>query len=138
MLIAIRISGQVHLTEEVEETLDRINLKRKYAAVLLSETSENKKLLKKIRNYVSYGEIKTETLSKLLAARAQSIDKSKKIDARKVMGEIEKKSLKDLGLKPFFRLHPPRGGIDAKKHAGVNKGVLGENKNINELVERML
>ncbi len=25
-------------------------------------------------------------------------------------------------------MHPPRGGIDAKKHFGVKKGVLGNNK----------
>lgn len=138
MIAVIRISGQVNVSEEVKEALNRLKLRRKYALVLVNETTETKKLLKKIRDYISYGEIKTETLAKLLAERAQPIDKSKKIDAKKVMTEIEKKPMEELGLKPFFRLHPPRGGIDAKKHAGVNKGVLGENPKINELIERML
>jgi len=36
-------------------------------------------------------------------------------------------------------LHPPRKGIESKKHFGVGKGVLGDNKEkINELLERML
>jgi large subunit ribosomal protein L30 len=42
-------------------------------------------------------------------------------------------------LKPFFRLHPPRKGIESKKHFGVGKGVLGNNGDgINDLVLRML
>jgi len=139
MIIVIRIAGQVHLSEEVKETLNRIRLKKKYSATLLPETKETAKLLLKIRNFVSYGSIKTETLANLLAARAQPVKSSSKIDTKKIMTEIEKKSLKELGIKPFFRLHPPRGGIDSKKHAGTTKkSVLGENKNINELVERML
>jgi len=40
-------------------------------------------------------------------------------------------------LKPFFRLHPPRGGLKNSKEP-FPKGVLGYNKEINELVERML
>ena len=48
-----------------------------------------------------------------------------------------KKSYWALDLKPFFRLHPPRGGIKSKIH--FPKGVLGNNKEkINDLVERML
>ena len=62
----------------------------------------------------------------------------KKIDPKKIASELNDKSLEDLGLKPFFRLHPPRGGIESKKHSGVGKGVLGENKKINDLIRRML
>ena len=39
----------------------------------------------------------------------------------------------------FFRLHPPRKGIDSKKGFGVGKGVLGNHGDkINELIGRML
>ncbi len=139
MIVVIRIAGQVHLTEEMEETFNRIRLRRKYSATLLPETKETAKLLLRIRNFISYGQIDTATLANLLAARAQPLKAGAKIDPKKIMTEIEKKSLQELGLKPFFRLHPPRGGIDSKKHAGgKGKGVLGENKNINALIERML
>ncbi|MBU0907602.1 MAG: uL30 family ribosomal protein [Nanoarchaeota archaeon] len=138
MIAIIRIVGEVNVSGDIADALSRLRLRKKYSAVLLPETTELKKLLKKIRNHVSYGEIKTETLAKLLAARARPLEKGKKIDAKKILTEIEKKPLSELGLKPFFRLHPPRGGIDSKKHSGVGKGVLGENKKINELIERML
>ena len=47
------------------------------------------------------------------------------------------KKPEDLGLKPFFGLHPARGGIDSKYH--YPKGVLGDHgENINKLIMKML
>jgi len=136
MLIVIRISGQINLSNNVKETLFRLRLRRKYTAILLKPSRETEKILNSVRNHVAYGDIDTETLTKLIELRGQS---AKKIDATKIVQDLDKKSLTDLGLKPFFRLHPPRKGIDSKKHFGVRKGVLGDNKNkINELVRRML
>ena len=138
MILVIRISGQVDIGRGVEETLHRLRIRRKYSAVVLHNTSENIKILRSVRNFVSYGEISKETLKMLIEKRAQPIKKGKKIEVDKILDQIDKKSLHDLGLKPFFRLHPPRGGIDSKNHAGTSKkAVLGENKNISELVGRM-
>jgi large subunit ribosomal protein L30 len=96
-------------------------------------------MLNKIRSFVAYGPISKESLHKLISLRAESSDKTKKIDADSVIKNLDKKSLKEQGIKPFFRLHPPRKGIESKKHYGVGKGVLGDNKeHINLLLERML
>ena len=67
-------------------------------------------------------------LVKLVELRGKPLAsaKEKKINAAKLVDELEKKNLVELGLKPFFRLHPPRGGIESKKHYGVGKGVLGD------------
>ena len=138
MLLVIRISGMVDLDSNIEETLHSLRLRRKYSAVLLKPTPLNFKILRIVRNQISYGEIDKETLKLLLEKRASPIKKGKKLDADKLIEEIEKKGMNSLDIKPFFRLHPPRGGIESKKHFGVGKGVLGENKKINELVRRML
>lgn len=139
MILAIRIAGQVGLPHEEKEALHRIRLRRKYSAVLLKQTQENLGLLAKLRNTIAYGEINNETLVELIAKRGQPLDKKQKINAEKIAQEIDNKSLSALGLKPFFRLHPPRKGIDSKIHAGKGKGVLGNNKEkINDLVRRML
>ena len=59
--------------------------------------------------------------------------KSKQQIQYQLIKQTEKKS------KTFFKLHPPRGGIDSKKHFGVDRGVLGDNKDkINDLIKRML
>jgi len=140
MICAIRIKGQVGIDKKMKETLNRLRLRRKYACVVINPTKENLGMIKKVRNFIAYGEISKETLEKLIEKRGQALDKEKKINAEKAAEELEKgKNYRDLNLKPFFRLHPPRGGIDSKKHFGVKKGVLGNNKDkINELIERML
>ena len=97
-------------------------------------------MLKKVRDFVAYGEINKSTFEKLIEARGKIINKDKKLDSKKVIEELEKgKKYEDLNLKPFFRLHPPRKGIESKKHFSVGKGVLGNNKEkINDLILRML
>lgn len=140
MIIAIRISGMVNMLSNVQETLFRMHLRRKYSAVLLKPSNETQKLLNKVRNQVAYGDINEETLLSLLEKRAEPKSSSVKIDAKKILVELEKKKINDLSIKPFFRLHPPRGGIDSKKHFGTTKkAVLGDNKEkINDLIRRML
>ncbi|MFC1710662.1 uL30 family ribosomal protein [Nanoarchaeota archaeon] len=114
MIAIVRISGDVGLKREIRETLHRLKLKRKYSCVVLEPTKENLGMIKKVKDFVAFGEIKEVVYKKL-------------VDKRKTK------------IKNFFRLHPPRGGIDSKKHFGVNRGVLGNNKEkINELIERML
>lgn len=128
----------VDVPENVNHLLDNINLRRKYAAILIEETPENMKMLNQIRSFVAFGKITNENLVKLISMRGERSD-SKKIDAEAVVKNLDKKSLREQGLKPFFRLHPPRKGIESKKHFGIGKGVLGDNKeHINALLERML
>ncbi len=132
----------VDVPKDVEETLNRLRLRRKYACVVAREKPELKGILKKIRNYVAYGKLDKKTFVELIEKRGQPLDKDKKkVDAEGIVkefieGKTEKK-LSELGVKPFFRLHPPRGGINSKKH--YPKGVLGNNKEkTNELIRRML
>ncbi|MCK9596925.1 uL30 family ribosomal protein [Candidatus Pacearchaeota archaeon] len=117
MIAIIRIKGQVKVRTDVLETLDRMGLKKKYSCAILDKpTKVDLGMLKKVENFVAYGEITPETYKKLVEAR----------------GKFSKS-------KTHFRLHPPRKGIESKKHFGVGKGVLGNNKEkINELVLRML
>lgn len=139
LLAVIRISGMVKVKSEIGGTLDRLKLRRKYACVLVNGNDKAViGMLKKVKFYVAYGAITKDILIKLIKARAQPVDKSKKIDAEKITDElINGKKLNELGLKPFFRLHPPRKGIKSKLQ--YPKGVLGDNgKDINKLIERML
>lgn len=138
MIAIIRISGQVEIKKDMAETLNRLLLKRKYHCAVLEEKPELLGMVKKVNNFVAFGKIDKDMLAKLIEKRGQRIDKKSKIDAGKAASEImEGKKLEKLGLKPFFRLHPPRGGIKSKVH--FPKGVLGNHgEKINKLIERML
>ena len=121
-IAVIRIKGQVGLNKDINETFERLRLRRKYVCVVFEKPNEIELgMIKKVKNFIAYGEITKETYEELKKKRGIKDPNNK--------GQ----------LKPFFRLHPPRKGIDSKKHFGVNKGVLGDNKEkINELIMRML
>lgn len=117
MICVVRIKGQVGLNKDIKETLYRLKLRRKFAARVFENPSAVEiGMINRVRNLVSFGEISEETHKKLIEIRGQKDSEGK--------------------LKPFFRLHPPKGGANMKFH--YPKGVLGENKNMNELVQRML
>lgn len=137
MICIIRIRGEVGVDRDAEETLSRLRLRRKYSCVVIQPNKQQEGMIKKMRNFIAYGEISRGVFEKLIEKRGKSADK-KKIDSKKVVDELEKgKKYEDAGIKPFFRLHPPRGGIKSKLH--FPKGVLGNHGNqIDKLVEKML
>ncbi len=117
MICVIRIKGQVGIKKEITDTLYRLRIRRKYACVLLEPTAVNLGMIKKVKDFVAYGEISEEVKKELIQKRGK-----KDVDGK---------------LKPFFRLHPPIGGIQSKVH--YPKGVLGNHKKkLNELLQRML
>lgn len=138
MICVIRIHGRVGMKKNIVNSLNRLRLRKKYSCIVIDPTKEQEGMIKKLRDFVAFGEINRETFEELIEKRAQIIDKKKKIDAKKIVEGLEKgKKYESLNLKPFFRLHPPRKGIKAKLH--FPKGVLGYNgEKINNLVERML
>ena len=139
MISIIRIKGQVKIRGEVKETLFRMGLRKKFSCVLIDEKNKVQiGMLNKIRDFVAFGEIDKPTLIRLIEKRAQPLE-NKKINAEKTASEIlAGKKLKDLGIKPYFRLHPPRGGLKSSKKK-FPKGILGNHKQeINKLIERML
>lgn len=140
MKALIRITGQIGLKTDVVETLNRLRLGKKYTCVLMEDKPELEGMRRKIKDFIAFGEIDEATLIELIKARGKIIGdtKAKVKDAEKIAKEIMGgKKLEELGIKPYFGLHPARGGIDTKKH--YPKGVLGNHKEkINELIRRML
>ena len=116
----IRISGKIGIKKPIDETLYRLRLRKKYSCVVIDNpTKIDLGMINKVQDFVAFGEIDDATYKELVEKRGQKD--------------------KDGKLKPFFRLHPARGGIETKKHFGVGKGVLGNHKEkINELIRRML
>ncbi len=113
MIAVIRISGDVGLRKDIRETFERLKLRRKYSCIVLNPNKEQEGMIKKMRDFVAFGEISPETLKKLNEKRGSKKNPN------------------------FFRLHPPRKGINSKIH--FPHGVLGDNKDkINMLIERML
>ena len=119
MICVIRIAGQVNLKREIAETLYRLKLRQKLNCIFIEESDKIRMgMLKKVENFVAYGKISDELKEKVINKRG------------------EKGS--DKKYKGFCRLHPPIGGFKKGTKKAFPNGVLGKNKDIDKLLERML
>ena len=106
----IRIRGLVNVDEQKKRTLDLLSLYRKNYCVVKENKPELGKMIEKIKDLVTWGEIDEATHKDLQDKRGEKTPEGK--------------------LKPFFRLHPPIGGFE---RGGIKKqynqgGVLGNRK----------
>ncbi|KPU63209.1 50S ribosomal protein L30 [Thermococcus sp. EP1] len=151
-LALIRVRGRVNVKRPVKDTLGMLRLHKINHLVIIDETPAYTGMIQKVKDYITWGEITAETLAKLIEKRGrlsgnrrvteeyvqEKLGMSIKEFAEKVIaGEMK---LSDLpGLKPVFRMHPPRGGFKSKKRTFKEGGALGyRGEAINELIERML
>lgn len=149
----IRIRGRINVRNDIERTLQMLRLTRVNHCVLVNDTDSYKGMLKKAKDYITWGEINKETLIELIKRRGRLIgDKPITEDYIKAStnfnsieeladalldGEVKYKDLPN--VKPIFRLHPPRGGYEGIKRPFSLKGALGyRGEKINELIMRML
>ena len=152
-MAVVRIRGIVNVRKEVEDTLRMLNLQRNCHATLIDDRPSFLGMLRKAQNIITWGEVSKETISLLLKKRGRTIGDKPLTDeyAKKIGYESLddladaiynlKVMLKDLpGVKPVFRLHPPRkgfkGSIKKSYRAGGEAGYRGEA--INDLIRRMV
>lgn len=151
--LVIRIRGGIKASQEELETLKMLNLPRANYAVFVPKNTSLEGMLKKVAHYITWGEPTLATVKRLLKhaefngrirLRDENIIKLgyNSLDelAEKILkGEIMLSKLRDKGLKPYLRLHPPKKGfkktVKRPFQAGGEYGYRGEK--INELAVRM-
>ncbi|MDP2750281.1 MAG: uL30 family ribosomal protein [Nanoarchaeota archaeon] len=111
----VRVRGEGRSSEKVKDTLAMLHLYKRNFCVVLKNTPENKGMLEKVKDMITWGEIDDETLKLLKEKRDQG--------------------------KKYFRLNPPRKGFERKGikvsfKAGGALGYRGEK--INGLLKRMI
>jgi len=143
-IAVIRIRGMIDVRKDVKNTLNLLKLRKKFVCVIVDDSKIINGMLKKAQNYIVYGEINEKTLKELILKRGK-IAGNKKIDmAGKKLEEFikefiqGKKKLEEVGIKSFFRLHPPKGGFKKSIKVTYPQGVLGKNPNINKIILKML
>jgi len=153
-LALIRVRGRVHVRDDIKSTLKLLNLNRVNHCVVIEGTPQYSGMINKVKDYITWGEIDTETFKKLLEKRGrlpgnvrldeEYIKKNTSLKSIKEFAEDfmnSKTDLESINIKPVFRLRPPKKGYD---RAGIKKpftvgGALGYRKEgINKLLERMI
>lgn len=136
----VRVRGSVNLRKEVEDTLNLLRLYRKNYCVVVEGSPSFIGMIKKVKDYVTYGEIDDSTYKGLLEKRGEGY-KGREEDRK---GKIKYKRFILIGgrrIKPFFRLNPPRKGFGRKgiKVGFKAHGALGyRGEKINDLIKRMI
>ena len=120
-LAAVLIRNVTQADGKITDTLTMLRLRKKFACVVVDNTPVMKGMLTKVKDYITYGEIDTETL--------------------KTLEEKRGTKNKEGSLKKHFHLHPPKGGFERKgiKHSFTQGGALGNRGDkINKLLNKMI
>lgn len=151
MRAVIQVRGPIDMDSGQRDTLDMLNIGRVNHATLVPETDAYDGMVAKINDFVAHGEPSVETLTLVLEKRADALDSSADVDEAWVAEHTEYESfealaeallaeettLREQGLSPTLRLHPPRGGHDGIKHPDSTGGELGPHEDIDPLLEAM-
>ncbi len=140
-IAVIRIRGLVEVRHDFKKTMELLRLHTKNICIVLQDTTQNRGMVEKVKDYVTYGEIDDATFDMLVQKRGEEYvgrvkDNHDKIDYDGRYFEVNKKK-----YKKFFRLNSPKKGFGRKgiKKAFSQGGALGNRgEKIKDLIDRMI
>lgn len=144
-LVAIRIDGTPNVKPPEELTLDSLRMKSRYSTVLLRDDASVRGMLQRIKDHVTWAKAGKEDIELLLSSRARTADglglTSKFVKEKSDLagmselisglhsGKVTLAKLREMGIDPCFRLHPPKGGFpNSSKRPFADSGELGYRK----------
>ncbi len=151
LLLVLRMKGEINRRSAVEEALKRLNLPFKFSATLVQDDRTTMGMLRASATALSWCKVDRELLLKLIRNRARvagyrplSEDSLKPsgldfgtLADKLLSGEVAWSRVD--GVKPFFRLAPPRGGFPRPSNRSYGSGgLLAGNPELPKLVERMI
>ena len=154
MKAIVQVRGEVNRQEDVQDTLEMLNIHGVNHCALVPETDAYRGMITKVNDYVAYGEPSADVLTTLLEKRSEPLEGNQAdvdeawladntdYDDFEALAEAllaEETTLRDEGLSPTLRLHPPRGGHEGIKKPTAEGGQLGKHTTaqINDLLESM-
>lgn len=132
MIAAVRIRGLVGVRKDIDYTLKLLKLRRKFHCIVIPEEKSFIGMLKKCKDYITWGKISEETFKELVTKRGKKTIETEK--DKEIEKEESKKKSKIIGP---FRLSPPRKGLKSIR-LHYPKGDLGEREEIDSLLKRMI
>lgn len=151
--LVVRMRGTVNVPFWALTTLKNLYLNKKFSATVVPETSDYLGMLRKINQWVAWSKADSDIVKTLIEKRGKK--KTPKLDTQKESGrKDEYKGIDELvnvivndkikfsdqnSIKPWFSLNPPKGGFKRKsKKQFSDGGILGNNKDLLEIVKRMV
>ena len=150
--LVVRIKGQADCPYWATHTMTLLKLDKKYRATILPAKENTLGMLRKVQHYVSWIELDASLAKELIDKKARkggyqkvTTDDLKKLgftssdELGTALAEGKATLSKLKPLKPWFALSPPRLGFKrSTKRLYGNKGILGQNKELDTIVRRMI
>jgi len=148
----VQVRGVVNTRRDIKDTLKMLRLHHINHCVFVPDTPENLGMIRKVKDYVAYGEVDEGTVTTLLETRGKvtgdvplTDDYVREHSTYASIAEFAKAlasgnaRLSDMpGMKPVLRLHPPRKGYKTIKRTFPQGGALGYyGAEINALLYKM-
>ena len=153
MQAIVQLRGEVNMSGDVHDTLKMLNVHRVNHCAFVPETDTYRGMITKVNDYVAHGEPSVDAVETVLSTRAEPAEGDAEVDDAWLaehtdydgFGALaealvdEETTLREQGLSPALRLHPPRGGHRGQKHPTTEGGQLGKHntEDIDELLEAM-
>ncbi len=141
MFAVVRVRGGIKMNFKIKDTLTMLRLTRVNHCVVVRKDPKIEGMIKKVKDFVTWGEISEAMLVKLVSERGR-MEGDQKLDEKQAKNVVDafrkKKPAEVKGFKLVFRMSPPRKGYDGIKTA-YPRGALGyRGEKINNLLERMM
>lgn len=152
LILVVNMHGAINSSSGVRRALGELKAIRRFSASVVTDDTSTVGALKLCKDYVAWSPVDAPLLADLLekrgmASTARRLDQSalKKMGFKKHSDLADKMVKEGLrmssvqGLVPYFRLSPPRGGFKhSLRRQFTEKGTLGANPKLQEIVRRML
>ena len=152
MFVLVQVRGTVNTRGDIKDTLKMLRLHHINHCVLIPDTPAYIGMIRKVKDYIAWGEVSAEVLEELLRNRGRLTGNVRLTDAHikensqyagigefataLAAGTARMADIPD--LKPVLRLHPPRKGHKTTKRTFQQGGSLGyHGEAINALLYRM-
>ncbi|MHA1200077.1 MAG: 50S ribosomal protein L30 [Candidatus Heimdallarchaeaceae archaeon] len=152
LIAVIRLRGTINVHFKVQENLDMLNIQRPNYMTLVPNTSSYLGMLKKAKDFITWGEVDQKALEHVIAKRGELPGRTKitnkylkentpfttikALSKAFLTGEAYFKDVPE--MKRFFRLHPARKGYKSVKRGFAEGGELGyRGPAISDLIVRM-
>lgn len=140
-LAVIMLRGEVGLSDRIKRTLRQLRLSRKNHCVVVPNKAENLNMIRKINDYITWGEINDETFNELADKRGELYNGIEEDKKKRISYSHRYFTFNNKKIKKVFRLNSPVKGFGKKglKASFKNGGALGyRGDKINELIKRMI
>jgi large subunit ribosomal protein L30 len=140
-LCAVRIRGVINVQKQIKDTMKMLNLHKKNCCVIYDNTPTMVGMLKKAKDYITWGEIDDSTIKQLFEKRGELYEGPEKDRTGKLDYASKYHNFAGKKYKKYFRLSPPRGGFERKgiKKAFSIGGALGNRgQKMKDLIKKMI